>query len=269
MAARVIAWIIMLLMFTVPAGAGDRQVRLLTLEWEPYTGSQMAYKGFVSNAVAQAYQKAGYEVSIVFKPWEEALSMAIDGKVDGVFPAYHAREREKVFLYSDEICQSTLGLCKRRRMIQPSPGGGVMARGYAISFHTDPRIDEVQALRDLKAYTFGVVSGYANTPAFDAADFLIKRYAPNDEANIAQLLGDDVQLIVIDKYVARNIMVKKFPWFSGEVAFMQPPLSRKGLFLVISRKAESAEKKIQAFNAGLRILKQDGVMAALMRRYGF
>lgn len=269
MISRVLVSVIISLFIAVHGFAGERQVNLLTLEWEPYTGSQMAQNGFVSSVIIQAYKKAGYKVHITFKPWKDALEITKAGGADGVFPAYHVAEREASFIFSDEICKSPLGLCKRRNIVQPSPGGGVLKKGMNIAFMTDPRIDQVGALRDLKSYKFGVVKGYANTQEFDAADFLVKVQALSDEANIGQLLGDEVQLIVIDKYVARNIMIRKFPWFAGEVEFMHPALSLKGLYLAVSRNVETPEEKIQAFNAGLQVLKQDGILTILMRQYGF
>jgi len=269
MTSRIFVSVIISLFIAVHGFAGERQVNLLTLEWEPYTGSQMAHNGFVSSVIIQAYKKAGYKVNITFKPWKDTLEIAKKGGADGVFPAYHVAEREASFIFSDEICKSPLGLCKKRKIIHPSPGGGVVKGGVNIAFMTDPRIDQVRALMDLKSYKFGVVKGYANTQEFDAADFLVKVQVLSDEANIAQLLGDKVQLIVIDKYVARNIMIKKFPWFAGEVEFMHPALSLKGLYLAISRNVKNPEEKIQAFNAGLQILKQDGILATLMQQYGF
>lgn len=269
MKPRYFVIVLVCLFIAVHGFAGERQLKLLTLEWEPYTGSQMASNGFVSSVIVRAFKKAGYDVAIEFKAWQDALEIAANGNADGIFPAYHAQERKKDFIFSDVICQSPLGLCKRKRVVRPSPGGGVSDTAHHIEFITDPRINQNRALMDLKKYKFGVVTGYANTPEFDAADFLIKISVANDEANIGQLLRDEVQLIVIDKYVAQNLVIKQFPWFFGEVEFMHPALSVKGLFLAVSRKTKTPEKKVKAFNAGLQILKQDGILDNLMRQYGF
>jgi ABC-type amino acid transport substrate-binding protein len=269
MKARYLVSMVVSLLIAVHGFAAERQVKLVASDWEPYVGSHMPNKGFISTVIIQAFRKAGYDVSIEFHPWDKALQMAAEGNADGIFPAYQEKSREEYLVFSDTIYKSPLGICKRRKVLYPSPGGGIVQPGPHIEFITDPRINQTQALRDLKNYKFGVVSGYVNTPEFDAADFLIKVEAPSDEANIAQLLRDDVHLILIDKYVARNIMIKKFPWFSEEVAFMHPPLSLKELYLAVSKKTPDFEEKMEAFNAGLRILRQDGILDMLMRRYGF
>lgn len=262
--------VILSLLIAAQSFAAKKQIRLLTLDWEPYVGSEIPNNGFVATIITQAFTKAGYDVKIEFHPWNKAMEIAQDGKADGVFPAYHKKSREEHFIFSTPFAKSPLELCKIRYFQSPSPGGGISnQQGYYIQYITDPRIDQTQALRDLKKYRFGVVKGYAHTPEFDAADFLTKVQVASDAANIAQLLRGDVQLIVIDRYVARNIMIKQFPWRSGEVEFMKPALSLKDLYLAISKKTTDSEEKLKDFNLGLKILKEDGKLDLLMRQYGF
>ena len=258
------------LLIAVQSFAAQKQVKLLTLEWEPYVGSNIPNKGFVTALITQAFEKAGYDVEIEFHTWDKAMEMARNGKADGIFPAYRDKSREEHFIFSKPFAKSYLELCKRRTFQSPSPSGGVAdEKGYYIQYITDPRIDQTQALRDLKKYKFGVVKGYANTPEFDAADFLTKVQVASDKDNIAQLLSDEVQLIVIDRYVARNIMIKQFPWRSDGIEFLQPTLSSKDLYLAISKNTNNSEEKLKAFDAGLKILKEDGILDRIMRQYGF
>lgn len=270
MKARYFIIVTLSLFIAVQSFAAQKQVRLLTLDWEPYVGSNMPNNGLTAEIITQAFEKAGYDVKIEFHAWDKAMEMARNGKADGVFPAYHEKSREEHFIFSKPFAKSPLALCKIKYFQSPSPGGGVGdEKGHYIQYITDPRIDQTQALRDLKKYKFGVVKAYAHTPEFDAADFLTKVQVASDEDNIAQLLRDEVQLIVIDRYVARNIMTKKFPWRSGEIEFMQPALSLKNLYLAISKNTNDSEEKLKAFDAGLKILKEDGILDKLMRQYGF
>ena len=197
------------------------------------------------------------------------MAIAARGEADGIFPAYHEKGREAHFLFSRAFAESPLGLCRRRYFQTQSPTGVSDRSGIDIQFVTDPRIDPTQALMDLKAYRFGVVKGYANTPEFDAADFLSKVTATSDEDNMAHLLRDRVHLIVIDRYVARNILVKKFPWHSDKIEFMHPPLQVKKLYLAVAKAADAAEQKLRDFNAGLAILIEDGILEKLTHQYGF
>ena len=275
MKARHCIMVILLSLFIgVQFAAAEKQVKLLSLTWEPYVGPDMPKKGICASIVRMAFEKAGYKVEIEFHDWDKSLKMAQDGEADGLFPTYYTKSREEYLLYSDPFGTSSLGLCRMRPVHSFSPGGveydkKKKFKRELIQFKTDPRIDQTQALRDLRQYTFGVGKGYANTPEFDAADFLTKIEAANDEENILQLFQGDVQLIVIDKYVAKNIITKKFPWRSGDIEFMEPPLSIKDLYLTVSKNTDNSEEKLKDFNMGLKILKEDGTIERLMRIYGF
>lgn len=269
---------ILILLLTLSCGThsaiAEKKVKLLTHTWEPYVGVDMPQQGFTTSIVRMAFEKAGYKVEIEYNDWETSLSMAKDGAADGLYPTYHTKEREQFFLYSEPFGDSLLGLCRLRPVHSFSPGGieykkDTKYKRELIQFKTDPRIDQTQALKDLQKYTFGVGQGYANTAEFDQADFLDKVVVANDEDNILQLLQGDVQLIVIDKYVAKNLIAKKFPWRTGDIEFMDPPLSIKKLYLTIPKSVENAEEKVRDFNLGLEILIKDGTISRLMRVYGF
>ena len=269
MKIKLILCFILVLAVSVQVSAAEKKVKLLTLEWEPYVGSTMPNNGYTAEIVTRAFTKAGYDVSIDFHPWDEAMAIAAKGEADGVFPAYHEKSREENFIFSNAFAVSPLGLCRRKYFQVQSPTGVTEKTGKNIQFITDPRIDQTQALKDLKPYTFGVVQGYANTPEFDAANFLEKVTASSDADNMAFLLRDQADLIVIDRYVARNILVKKYPWHSDKIEFMHPPLSVKKLYLAIAKKAAMPDKKLKDFNAGLAILIEDGVVDKLKHQYGF
>ena len=50
---------------------------------------------------------------------------------------------------------------------------------------------------------------------------------------------------------------------------MAPVLEEKSLYLCISKKAPDAEAKIKAFNDGLKIIKDNGTIDALLKANGF
>jgi polar amino acid transport system substrate-binding protein len=266
--------ILLSLLVGMPCAAAQKQVKLLSLVWEPYAGPDMPEKGFTAAIVRMAFEKAGYAVVIEFHNWDQSLEMTKNGEADGLFPTYHTEEREAYLAYSDPFGNSYLGLCRIRPVHSFSPGGIEYdkRKGFKqdlIQFKTDPRIDQTQALRDLKQYKFGVAKGYANTPEFDAADFLTKVVVANDEENILQLLQGDVDLIVIDKYVAKNMIAKKFPWRTGDIQFMEPPLAVRKLYLTMSKRADNYQQKLNDFNEGLKILEQEGRIQRLRRVFGF
>ncbi|MDR3640260.1 MAG: transporter substrate-binding domain-containing protein [Humidesulfovibrio sp.] len=243
------------LLLAQPLYAQSKKVTLTTLDWEPYIGEKLPGHGYVYEIVAKAFKSMGYQVDIQFYPWTRALALAQSGKADGLFPEYYDDSRKTEFVFSDSF-----------------PGGpvGFMARADSrISFPSDPRKDLTATLQGMKQYTYGVVRGYINTKAFDAASFLRKEEADSDDQNIVKLHGKRIQVIFIDKFVAQYILKTQYPQFTKALTFMEPPLEVKPLYIVFSKKAPNYEQKMRDFNAGLGKLKASGALKAIMGKYGF
>ena len=75
--------------------------------------------------------------------------MSEEGKADGLFPAYRNKEREEKYVFTEPYTSGLVGFFK--------------LKGSKITYST---------LKDLTPYRIGIVRGYANTPEFDAADYL-------------------------------------------------------------------------------------------------
>ncbi len=253
---------------TAESLAEPKKVSLATLEWEPYIGVNMSRNGLTAEIVVEAFKRVGYTVEINFYPWTEALAKGQSGQVDGIFPAYHSTEREAFFLFSEPFAESPLGFYKKSTAVAGPNISQLGRTAKNIVFPEDPRIDQAAMLKKMAQYTYGVVSGYVNTPAFDAADFLKKVEAKSDEENVMNLLNGMVDLIFIDRYVAKNILVKKFPWHLQDYEFMEPPLATKLLYIGFSKKATNYEQKVKDFNRGFMIVKKDGLLKRLTNKYG-
>lgn len=260
--------VVTVLFLTTNVVASEKKVTLATGEWEPYVGSEMANYGFASEIVAEAFRKAGYELELQFYQWDEAVKLAEAGRVDGFFPAYYAKTREESFVFSDSFAESPVGLFKKSSL-PTGPPVTYKVGGRHITYSVDPRIDQTEALKGLKKFKIGVVKSYVNTPEFDAADFLMKEEALSDEANLKKLFRDEVQLIFIDKYVANNLIAKKFPWYLNEFELMEPPLEIKALYIAFSKKTKDHNQKLKAFNTGLSLMEKDGMLKQIKARYGF
>ncbi|KPA14846.1 amino acid ABC transporter substrate-binding protein [Candidatus Magnetomorum sp. HK-1] len=230
-------------------------VTLATLEWEPYIGPNMKNNGYVHEIVAEALKRSEVEVDIRFLPWARAVNTAKTGKRDGLFPEYYDESRLADFVFSDSFPGGPVGLYKRK--------------DKKIAYSLDPQKDQSLALKGLKDYRFGVVRGYINTKAFDEASFLTKEEVNSDETNLKKLFKGRIDLIFIDKYVAKHIIVTKYPHFMGDLEFMEPPLEVKPLYIAFSKKAKDYEIKLKAFNSGLKKLKEEGMLNKIMEKHGF
>ena len=260
--------ILYVLFGTVATMAEQKKVTLATLEWEPYIGSKMPRNGLTAEIVVEAFKRVGYTVDIKFYPWTEALKLGEAGKVDGIFPAYHSKGRETHFLFSEPFAQSPLGFYKKSAAVAGPNISQLKRADENIVFPEDPRVDQAAVLNMMKQYTFGVVKGYVNTPEFDAATFLKKVESGSDEENLRNLINGRVDLIFIDRYAAKNIIVKKFPWHLQDYEFMEPALATKPLYIGFSKKVAAHRQKLKDFNRGLKLAKEDGVLKRLTDKYG-
>ena len=84
-----------------------------------------------------------------------------------------------------------------------------------------------------------------------------------------KLFKGRIDFIFIDKYVAKHIIVTKYPHYLDELEFMEPPLEIKPLYIAFSKKAKDYDSKLKAFNSGLKKLEKDGSLTKIMEKHGF
>ena len=209
-----------------------KQVRLATLDWQPYSGSDLPELGISSRIIRSAFEKKGYKVIIDVLPWKEAIEGAKSSKYDGYFPEYYAREIEQNFLFSKRIGDSPLGIAQTKK--------NPIAWRY---------------MDDLKSYTIGVVDGYVNTELLDrwiADDLISSHKAADDIANLSNLISGKVHASVIDPYVMQYILHKEQQLQKQKhiLSFNEKLLDLKGLFVCFTKNARG-HKLVDDFNAGL------------------
>jgi len=229
----------------MPAGAKTETLRLATLDWEPYVGRQLENKGFTAEIVTESFKRAGYQVEIVFLPWGTAIEEARKGTCDGVFPEYYSGERARDFFYTSFFSQSRLAFYRRS--------------SAAVTYRT---------LKDLSPYRIGVVTGSIISDEFDSAVFLNKVEAAGDEENLRKLVKGEVDLIVMDKLVARHLMTARVPEAAGRISAFDPPLAIHDLFVILPRSIPASAKRARQFTKALQSMEEDGTVKAIMSRSG-
>lgn len=226
------------------SNAAAKTITIATLNWGPYVGEELRDKGFAAEIVREAFTRTGYEVKFVILPWKRALHETLRGKYDAVFPTYYSDLRAKKYIFSEPFAESVISFCIRNKS--------------KITFNN---------LHDLKRYKIGIVLGFVNPPSIDAADFLQKETVLSDELNIKKLLAKRIDLAVIDKYVGMDL-INKLPGATGKLLFLEPPLEVKPMYLAFSRKTPNSEKNVKDFNAGLKMIVDDGTLMKIMKRFG-
>ena len=224
-----------------------QKVSIATLNWEPYVGENLTDKGFTSEIVSRAFEEAGYSPEINFMPWARVMKMTEKGRYDAAFPAYYSQERAQKYAISEAFAQGPVVLASKS--------------GAGITY---------SSIDDLKPYRIGVVKGFVNSEEFDAADYLTKDPARNNLQNLKKLLKGRVDLIAIDKVVAVNLL-KNNPSLSGDlgdVTFLDKPLDKKSLHVLISKNVDNYKQMLNDFNAALKSLSEDGTIDQILKKHG-
>jgi len=224
-----------------------REIKMLSVDWAPYYGSEMQDDGFITVIVKTAFQRSGHNATVNFVPWERALHYVENGKYDIVMGAYYTKERSKKYLYSDPFYDIDVGLV------------GYKSLG----------VTQYSKLEDLKQYRIGVSRGWANSEEFDAADFLIKEQATNQILNIRKLINNRVNMIVIAFGIFQYELSSIKNHSMDDFVLIQPPLSKNALHLMMSLKKPDHMKVIKDFNHGLEEIKKDGTYDKILKKYGF
>ena len=232
-------------LYVIISSATASEIKLVTTPYPPFYGPNLRNQGPITEIVVESYKKVGYRVNITFFPWARALKLATDGKADGLHGAWYSADREQWFVYSKKLPGSEIVFYKRK-------GSGPQA------------FTSYEAMRP---YKIGVVRGYRNPPAFDAAR-LQTSVTDSDKTNLRLLAAERIDLILIDRYTAKAILETELPEHRDHLEPLEPAVEKLHLYLLISKKTPDYQRKMADFNKGLERLKAEGGIERIMKAHG-
>ncbi|MEJ1996454.1 MAG: ABC transporter substrate-binding protein [Limibacillus sp.] len=240
--ARTLAFAAALLSAATFASA-DGKVTLSTLDWPPYTGSDLPSGGATTEVVRAAFDKIDMEIAVEYRPWKRAIDIALKGtgEVIAYYPGYHCRHRDG-FVASEPIGSGPLGFAE----------------------HADAPItwDTVDSLGE-QQLKIGTVLGYANTDELDkkvGTGWVIAIPSNDDLTNLKKLARKRIDAVVIDKFVLEYLKATE-PSLRGyrtKLQFNERPLEDKTLYLCF-RDDEAGRAMLERFNNGLKQIDPDRV----------
>ncbi len=89
--------------------------KITSLDWQPYSGSNLANQGNSVQKLRQVLKKANIELIVEFYPWKRAQKLAGEPGYVGYFPAW-PEEVSEGFIASDTVDLSELGLITSIKM---------------------------------------------------------------------------------------------------------------------------------------------------------
>lgn len=225
-----------------------------TTERRPYIGESLPNQGYVHQLVVEAYQRVGLDVEIRFYPQARALAMARNGGVDGLLPIHASSALGSDFILSAPFPGDRVGLLKKKDRSLGLDSGAVLSTE--------------DLLETLKPFRIGVVRGALTGRQFDQTAGLNKELISSDALNLEKLYRGRIDLAVIDKFTAADLMVSQFPQMIGQLEFVHSSLAEADFHIAFSMAAGDASKAHAAFNVGLQRLVEAGRLDQILAYHG-
>jgi sorbitol/mannitol transport system substrate-binding protein len=240
------------LLFALP-GHAQTVLTLTSGERAPWVGANLPQGGYVAELVSEAFKHSGYEVKLQFSSWARAKLQASQGDAVAMVCTETDTTPNSEFVYSTPFYGGVTGLLKKRSLKLPALNAGA-----------DP-------FKALAAYRVGAVREGVSLPAFEQASHshhLKRELFTNDLQNLDMLLQDRIQLALIDKYSAAELMLSQRPHWIGKLELMKAPLVPSNFYLGFSKREKNHRQLQEAFNLGLAQLQRDGSLEKIMHKHG-
>jgi len=231
----------------------DKIIKIAAYEQEPYIGNSLPQKGYVYELVNKIFKSYGYKVTIQFLPLARAQVMAENGEVDAIMPVYYDKNKENLLIYSNSFKGNTVSILKNKTL-KPT-----IKNINSISINN--------YLQSLQSYKFGVRNGFITATEFDKQS-LKKEYATSDLQNILKLESKRVDLVIIDKYSAADILSKELPHLIGKLDLLERPLVSNNFYIAFSKKSKDYSQKLKDFNEGLKKMVNNGEYNKILEKNG-
>lgn len=229
-------------------------VRLAAVEMAPYLGADIERQGYAADLVKRAMARSGQAVEIRFYPPARALSLVESGQIDGMLFVGGSAASSAALRLSRPFPGVNLGLLKRR--VDPIP--------YAKDADRRP----AETLRSLAGYRIGAVRGLAVPAVFEAEAALRREYVANDLQNLDKLALGRIDLMLVDKYRASDLMVLHRPHLIGQLEFLNPPLFPSSFHIAWAVDTPRREALAKAFDSALQAMQADGQVSEILFSHG-
>lgn len=235
------------LLTAIPAmgAATERSVVIVIEPWAPFADPELERDGFLSALTRAAFAAVGYETRIEFMPWARALLEVEQGDRQVLMGAYYTPERAEVYWYSDPVYETRVGF---------------------IALDDFP-LDSYDGLHDLEDYTIGTGRGFANSEAFDSADYLNKEIVKDQVLNLRKLYSGRVDMVT-GSFDRVPFTAREEGHDIARLKYIEPPLKTHTIHVGISRALDRGEQIRADFNRGLERIRANGTYQRILDEVG-
>jgi sorbitol/mannitol transport system substrate-binding protein len=232
----------------------DNTLVVMSGERPPYVGAALPEGGYVPELLNAVFQRSGYQVKLQFSTWARAKVQTAQGEAAAMIASDCQDGGAPDFVYSNRFFGGTTGLLKNRSL--------------ALLYSAADLQRPATLFKSMAHLRFGAVPDGVSFPAFEQAANLNKEWPVSDLKNLDLLDQGRIQLALIDKYAAADLMVSQRPHLIGQLEFMTPPLAQSEFCLAFPTRLKHHAQLRDAFNAGLAQSRRDGTLERIMNRHG-
>jgi polar amino acid transport system substrate-binding protein len=212
--------------------AQTNQLRLVSTPWPPFT-NEPGQSRFALDLVEAALSRIGVTSRTTIVDAAKFTPSLLNGPFDGSAAVWKDPERDRVLLFSQPYLENRLILVGRT--------------GAEVSAAT---------LADLKGKRVGIVEGYSYGEAIDNLGITFVR-ARSEEDSLRQLLGGDVDYVLMDEIVVQYIVDHHSDEARTKLHFGTASLLTRPLYLAVRRAHPAAQSIVDRFNAQIRAMIAD------------
>lgn len=213
----------------------------VTDPYPPFVDEDHPQEGIAMAIVRAAYATQGYEIRWLNMPWARAEQSVKNGTFDMLPITWYTKSRSRELLYSDPYVTNHVKFIQRR--------------GEDFTY---------QGLESLRGKSVGTVRYYGYGDEFSTAEHFTREPVAEFIYNIRKLINGRIDLTLEDELVARTHIAKHAPELIDLIDFVEPPYTSKDLHVTSGYANPRHREIIDAFNAGLKEIKENGTFQQIM-----
>ncbi len=213
--------------------------------YPPYGDPKYPDGGLGIEIIRAAFKTQGHTITMEYVPWARAESGIKNGSYDILPFTWRTEARVKVLLFSTAFAIGNVRFIKRKG---------------------DPF--EFNGLESLSGKMVGTIRGYGYSDAFVNSTLFQKESGNDLMTSIKKLLRNRIDLTLEDEIVARSIIQAEDPEALQHIEFVKTPLAVNPLYITVGLQNPRAQEIIGAFNKGLEIIKANGTLDKIFKKYG-
>ena len=248
------AGLVLTLCLTPAPAAPPPTITLASWEHVPYVGAGLPSGGYAQQLVRTALERAGYRLRVVMVPAARALHLAKVGAVDGVMPIAPDGANLQDFELSRAFPGDRLGILKRR--------------STKFSLPAEVVKDDERFWRLLRPYRLGLLRGEYELSGASRVPGMRLELAANDLQNIDKLAHKRVDLLIIDRFTAADLILRHRPHLVGELQFLRPDVEERPFHVGFSRARATSPAVRAAFDAALAQMHKEGLIDRIRATHG-